>query len=109
MKDKQLKKLSRQELLELLLEQTRTVEKLEAELAEKNAALENKRIITESSGSLAEAVIGLNGVMEAAQKAAEQYLENMELMKKETEDECKELLEKARAEAERIVSEAENK
>jgi len=80
MTDKELKRLSRAELLEMLLEQTRKVEALEAELEQKNKELENKRLIMEKAGSLAEAALELNGVFEAAQKAADQYLYNIELM-----------------------------
>lgn len=78
MTDKQLKKLSRRELLEMLILQTRKVEKLEKQLEEANRKLEEKLLLIENSGSLAEAVMKLNGVFEAAQNAAQQYLVNME-------------------------------
>lgn len=80
MTDKELKRLSRAELLEMLLEQTRRVEALEAELEQKNKELENKRLIMANAGSLAEAALSLNGVFEAAQRAADQYLYNIEMM-----------------------------
>ncbi len=78
-KDKKnpLKKLKRQELLELLLEQTKRAEALEEELKKKNEELENKKIALEESGSIAEAALRLNSVFEAAEKAAEQYLQNI--------------------------------
>lgn len=77
MTEKQLKKLSRRELLEMLVVQTRKVEQLEKQLEAANRKLNDKMIVIENSGSLAEAVMQLNGVFEAAQKAAEQYLENI--------------------------------
>ncbi len=77
MTDKELKKLSRKDLLELLLEQTRRAEQLQEQLDEKNKELENKRIIIENSSSLAEAALKLNGIFEAAQKAADDYLYNI--------------------------------
>lgn len=77
MTEKQLKKLSRRELLEMLVVQTRKVEQLERQLEEANRKLNDKMIVIENSGSLADAVMQLNGVFEAAQKAAEQYLENI--------------------------------
>lgn len=77
MTEKQLKKLSRRELLEMLVVQTRKVEQLERQLEEANRKLDDKMITIENSGSLADAVMQLNGVFEAAQKAAEQYLENI--------------------------------
>jgi hypothetical protein len=78
MTDKEMKKLKRAELLEMLLEQTRRVEALEAELEKKNAELESKRIAIQSAGNIAEAALKLNGVFEAAQRAAEQYIYNVE-------------------------------
>lgn len=77
MTDKELKKLTRIELLELLLEQSREVERLREELAGVKEKLNDKNILIESSGSVAEAALKLNGVFEAAQAAAEQYLENV--------------------------------
>lgn len=80
MTDKQLRKLNRRELLEMLITQTRRVEQLEKQLEEANKKLYDKMIIIENSGSLAEAVMKLNGVFEAAQNAAQQYLDNIQNM-----------------------------
>ena len=77
MTDKKLKKLSRRELLEMLVVQTRKVESLEKQLEEANQKLRDKMIRIENAGSLAEAVLSLNGVFEAAESAAQQYLENI--------------------------------
>ena len=79
MTDKELKKLSRAELLEMLLEQTRRVEQLKKELEEKNAMLEEKKLMIEDAGNLAQAALALNKVFEAAQAAADQYLYNVKL------------------------------
>lgn len=75
---KELKKLRRSELLEMLLARTEEVERLQAELAEANRKLDDRAILIETSGSIAEASLKLNGVFEAAQAAAEQYLKNIE-------------------------------
>lgn len=79
MTDKELKKLSRAELLEMLLEQTRRVETLQKELEQKNAMLEDRRLKEEEAGSIAHAALALNKVFEAAQAAADQYLYNIKL------------------------------
>ncbi len=102
MKEKDLKHLSREELLELLLIQTKETERLEKKLAETEAELADRRINIEKSGSLAEASIRINGVFKAAEAAAKQYLENIAIMKKETRERCKKMLEDAEYEAERI-------
>lgn len=48
--DKQIKKLKRAELLEMLIRETRKAEALEQELAEANAKLESRRIDIENRG-----------------------------------------------------------
>lgn len=72
-----LKKLSRQDLLEMLIAEEKRVEKLEKELEETRAQLQERQIRIEESGSIAEAALKLNGIFEAAQAAADQYLENI--------------------------------
>ena len=81
--NKSLKKLSREELLEMLIEKEKRVEELETELAKAREELEDKRIRIERSGSIAEAALRLNGVFEAAQAAVDQYLLNMESISRE--------------------------
>ena len=77
MTNKELKKLTRAELLEMLLIQSREKQKLEEELAEARKELSEKEIRIAESGSIAEAALKLSGVFEAAQRAADQYLENI--------------------------------
>lgn len=72
-----LKRLSRADLLELMLEQAQQIEELQAELAQARAKLAKREIALEECGSIAEAALHLNGVFEAAQQAANQYLENV--------------------------------
>lgn len=79
MTDAELKKLKRYELLQMLLEQSKTVEALKAELEEKNKLLEERSIKLAESGSIAEAALKLNDIFEAAQAAADQYLYNIKL------------------------------
>ncbi len=77
MTDKELKKLSRKELLEMLIVQTRVSEQLEKRVKKLEEQLEDKRIKIENAGNLAEAALKLSGVFEAAQAAAEIYLESL--------------------------------
>ncbi len=77
MTDKELKKLTRAELLEMLLVQSREKQRLEEELQEVKGKLDEKEIKIAESGSIAEAALKLSGIFEAAQKAADQYLENV--------------------------------
>lgn len=83
MTDRELKKLSRAELLEMLVAQMKENEALSQRLQAAEAALESRRIEVEQSGTMAEAALRLNGIFEAADRAAEQYLENVRRMARE--------------------------
>ena len=76
MNDKDVKKLKRDELLELLIFQKKENEKLERQLDAAMAQLEDKQIRIEKSGSIAEASYMLNGLFDAAQETVLQYLQN---------------------------------
>lgn len=77
MTDKELRKLKRVELLELLVEQAAEMEQLRHELEETRRALKNREIMLEESGTLAEAALRINEVFAAADRAAQDYLENV--------------------------------
>ena len=77
MTDKELKKLSKTDLLSLLLTQSKEIDRLKEELAETKRQLEDRNIIIEKSGSLAEASLAIFRVFDDAQKAADLYLENI--------------------------------
>ncbi|MBQ9328044.1 MAG: hypothetical protein IJ225_05865 [Solobacterium sp.] len=77
MDEKELRKLSRKDLLELLLDVTKENERLKKRIKAYEEALEDKTIRLEESGNIAEAALKLNEVFEAAQEAADQYVANV--------------------------------
>lgn len=123
MTEKELRKLGRTELLEMLLEQSRQVEELEQELAglkkkladkdkeltEAREALENREIVLDKAGSIAEASLMLSGIFDAAQLACRQYTENIKRLSERQESVCVKMEEESRARAERILADAEQK
>ena len=72
--------LSRQELLELLIEECEKTEELERQLREINKELSSRDLKIKEAGSIAEAALSLNGVFEAAQAASVQYIESIKEM-----------------------------
>lgn len=87
MSDKEIQRLKRGELLEILLDQSRENEALRIEIEEKNQLIEelnlklsNREIDLKQAGTIAEASFKLNGVFEAAENAAKQYLENLQVL-----------------------------
>lgn len=73
----ELRHLKRQELLELLLEQTRRADALELRVKELEEELENREITVRKAGTLAEAALQINEVFAAADAAARQYYMNV--------------------------------
>lgn len=106
MTSKELKRLSRADLLELMLAQTRETETLKKKLQEAEEELENRRFRMSNAGSLAEAMVEINNVMAAAQSAADQYLENIAAMEAETRQKCEKMLQAAAQEARKILENA---
>lgn len=83
MTDKEVRKLSRTQLLEIMVAQGKEIEELRVQLEEAKRQLANRKIEIQEAGSLAEAALRLNGVFEAAQRAADQYLENIRRMNRQ--------------------------
>ena len=83
MTDKELRRLSRAELLEMLLAQTEENERLRERLEDAEKALEDRRIDIAKAGSLAEASLKLNDVFLAADQAARQYVETVRRLAQE--------------------------
>ena len=77
MTEKELHKLKRGELLEMMLAQSREIDALRARVRDLEEKLADREIRIRESGSIAEAALKLNGIFEAAQAAADQYLENV--------------------------------
>ena len=79
MTEKELRRLSRRELLEMLITRTMENERLTEELQQARKELSDRKLIQEHAGSMAEAALQLNGVF-----AAKQYLENIRRMAEES-------------------------
>lgn len=77
MTEKDLKRLSRADLLEMLIDQSVELKKTQKKLKTAEAKLKSRQIAIDEAGSIAEAALKLSGVFEAAQSACEQYMENI--------------------------------
>lgn len=81
--DKAMRKLSRKDLLRLLVEQMEENDRLREELAAAQEELASRKIVIEKAGSLAEASVLLAGVLEAAEEASTVYIQNIKRMEAE--------------------------
>lgn len=107
MTEKELKKLNRTELLELLIASYKEKEELKQRLQEAEEKLEARELAIENSGSLAEASLQLNQVFTAAQAAADQYLDNIRSRCVKLDTECQQRERESVEKAKRILEEAE--
>lgn len=82
---KDVRKMSRRDLLEVLVLQSKKIDELEEELAKTKEQLQTKQLMISEAGSIAEASLKINKVFEVAQQAADQYLENIKKMQEEQE------------------------
>ena len=78
MTDRELRRLGRGDLIEILYQYQRREQQLEEQNAELRRRLEERSIRIEQAGSIAEAALSLNRVFESAQAAADQYLEEVQ-------------------------------
>ncbi len=81
-----LKKLSRKELLELLIDQVKENENLKKELEDCRKELERREIVIDNAGSLAEASLEIFDIFKKADEAAKLYLDNVRSFSKEDGD-----------------------
>ena len=73
--EKKLRKLNRFQLLELLMIQTERCNELEAENQQLRETLTQQKVRLSNLGSMAEVALQVSGILEAAQKAADLYLQ----------------------------------
>lgn len=109
MTDKELQRLRRHDLLELLLSVSRENEELKAKLAEAEEKLAERNIHIQEAGNIAEAAMRLNGLFQAAQNACDQYLDSVHAMNADTETNCANMMAESTARAQSIIEEAETR
>ena len=117
MTDKELRRLRRDDLLQILINQQKQIDALNEQLQQSKEALANRDIAIQEAGTLAEAALKMNGVFESAQNAAEEYVQQMrkrsdalvaeaEKRSAEAQSLADNVVRNAKAEAERILSQA---
>ena len=113
MTEKELKKLNRYQLLEMLIIQTERADELQKRLEESESRLNSRDVQMTVIGSIAEASMQLSGVFEAAQNAADMYLNAAKERAAELEADAlrraQEILEEANRKARAIRNESKDK
>ena len=103
MTDKELKRLGRAELIDIIYELQKHSDEKDAQMHKMQTALNERTLRISKAGSIAEAAISVNGVFEAAQAAADQYLLSLKAAAADTER----MLAEAEEKRQKILSDAE--
>lgn len=109
MTEKELKRLSRADLLEMLIDQSVELQDVKKQLESAEAALASRIIEINTAGSIAEASLQLNGVFEAAQAACSQYTESIRCLNERTELICRQMEKESRQKADSLLAETRRK
>ena len=109
MTERELRRLSRSDLLELLLTQRRENEQLRCLLDQAEARLADRTIQIDQAGSLAEASLQLGGVFNAAQDSCQYYLDNIRQLSERQTVICQQMEAETKERCDRMVAEAEYK
>ncbi len=103
---KELRHMSRGELIDVIYALKKQQEELAAENEELRQQLSQRELKLQKAGSIAEAAMSLNQVFEAAQQAADQYLQSVYANCGDAEEMAKGILADANAQAQKTLEEA---
>lgn len=99
---KELKNLTRRELVDIIYQLKKNEQQLQDEIASLREELQDKRIRLSEAGSIADAAVSITDILTSAQKTADLYLYEISCMKAETEKECAQMIEAAKQTVESI-------
>lgn len=83
MRRKELRRLSKIELLTMLRDQEMEIENLKKIISQLEDQINDKNIRMEKCGSIADAALEINRIFESAQRVADQYINSVKVMKME--------------------------
>jgi cell division septum initiation protein DivIVA len=117
MTNKEFKRLSRSQLIDIIYQLQLKQEELTADNERLSKAMADKRLRIGKTGNIAEAALEIHNVMQAAQDAAEHYMEEIQhrvseeydRILKEANEKSTEIVEKAQKQADEIGGKAQVK
>lgn len=106
MTDKEFKRLTRAQLIDVIYQLQLQIDGLTDKNRELERELADKRLRLSNAGNIADAALEINDCFRSAQNAAEQYLNEIKAIREETEAERQKILSQAQTEAEMIIENA---
>ena len=107
MTDREFRRLTREDLLDIIYELQQKTQRLEQENETIRKQLSDRTVKLENAGSIAEAALALNGVFEAAQAAADQYLAQVHAANEQSQQLADRIVADAQRKATAIVQQAQ--
>lgn len=106
MNAKELKKLRRSDLLEMLLKLRKENNLLKQELEQLREELQSRKLAVQEAGTLADAAAKVSGVFEAAQTACDIYTQNMQRRWEEQQELCLKLEQSTKRKCDQMLIDA---
>lgn len=106
MVNKDLKKLNRTELIEIIYQLKKSEQELQEQINELQAELQDRRLKINQAGSIAEAALALSDIFNSAQEAADTYLNEIKRRNATLEAKCAIIIKEAQKKADAIIQEA---
>lgn len=106
MTDKEFKRLSRAQLIEIIYQLQLQIDSLTEQNESLESALADKRLHINEAGNIANASLAINNCFQSAQAAADQYLDEIRAIRDEAEEQKEMIISDARARAREIIAEA---
>ena len=107
MVSKELKRLSRRELVDIIYQLKKNEQELQDQIASLQESLQERRIRMSVAGSIAEAATDITNIFATAQRTADLYLQEISCMKQDAQLECSKMVEDAKDQVVQILSDGE--
>ena len=106
---KELKRLSRRELVDIIYQLKKNEQEMQEEIESLKTELRDKRIRISTAGSIADAAISVTNVFSTAQLTADIYLREISCMREDADRECAKKIEEAEKRVRDILTDGEKK
>lgn len=106
---KELKRLSRRELVDIIYQLKKNEQEMQEEIESLKNELQDKRIRISTAGSIADAAISVTSLFSTAQMTADLYLREISCMREDADRECAKKIEEAEKRVRDILADGEKK
>lgn len=105
--NKELKKLNRRELVDVIYQLKKNEEQMQGKIASLEAELQDRHIHLSAAGSIAEAVTDITGIFSVAQSTADLYLKEIAAMKDDAKRKSEKMIDDAKKKVESIIADGQ--